>query len=249
MTEIGGGAGVKKRIAAAWCLLLLLALGLAACGVPGESNKGPESVGQRPGQADLQSSIVDDRKHLFDGSLAYDPSVSVSVGDSLTYDVRLTARGEKSSHGTAQAALVTRAFQVGGVEEAALSAGDADVRVVSLTPDVKQVIAQPGDLAEWQWSVSAGEPGDHDLALTVTTFQGDSDRALDTLAPPISVHLSVRDTWSHRFASMQDGLYTAAGIAGALAGVYALRAPLTELVRGRREARQQRSEDRDDGYL
>ncbi|MGW1809199.1 hypothetical protein [Streptomyces sp. NPDC002078] len=61
---------------------------------------------QRPGQADSQTSIVDDRKHLFDGSLAYDPSVSVSVGDSLTYDVRLTARGAKSSHGTAQAAGV-----------------------------------------------------------------------------------------------------------------------------------------------
>lgn len=248
MTEIGGGTGVRKRIAAAWCLVLLLALGLAACGVPGESDKAPESVRQRPGQADLQASVVDDRKHLFDGSLAYDPSVSVSVDGNLTYDVRLTARDEKSSHGTAQAALVTRAFQVGGAEGAALSAGDSDVRVVLLTPMPKhQFIARPGDTAEWQWSVSATEPGDYGLALTVTTFQGDSDRALDTLAP-ITIHLSVHNTWSHRFASMQNWLYTAAGIAGALVAVHALRAPLTELVRGRREARRQRDEDRD-GYM
>jgi hypothetical protein len=239
---------VKKRFAAVWCLLLLLALGLAACGVPGESNKGPESVQQRPGQADLLASVVNDRKHLFDGSLAYDPSVSVSVGGSLTYDVRLTSRGEKSSRGTAQVALVTRAFQVGGVEEATLSAGDSAVRVVLLSPRVKQVIAQPGDPADWQWSVSATEPGDYDLTLTVTTLQGDSDRALDTLTPPITVHLTVHNTWSHRFASMQNWLYAAAGSAGALAGIYALRAPLTELVRGRREARQRRNEGRD-GYM
>jgi hypothetical protein len=68
------------------------------------------------------------------------------------------------------------------------------------------------DTAEWRWSVSATEPGDYELALVVTTFQGD----------------------------------TGAGVAGALAGIHALRAPLAELLRGRREARKQHGENRDE---
>ncbi|MGW2568957.1 hypothetical protein [Streptomyces sp. NPDC001537] len=48
-----------------------------------------------------------------------------------------------------------------------------------------------GDTAEWRWSVSAG---DYELALVVTTFQGDTDRALETLHPPITVHLTVHNT-------------------------------------------------------
>jgi hypothetical protein len=136
---------------------------------------------------------------------------------------------------------------VGGVQGARLSADSQDVNVVSHSAE-KQPIAVPGDTAEWQWSVSAAEPGDCKLALTVTTFQGDTDRALETLHPPITVRLKMYDTWSHRFTSMQNWLFTAAGIAGALAGIHVLRAPLTELVRGRREARQQRDED-GEGYM
>jgi hypothetical protein len=50
----------------------------------------------------LQASVANERKHLFDGSLAYTPCVSMSVGGDLTYDVILTARGEESSHRTPQ---------------------------------------------------------------------------------------------------------------------------------------------------
>ena len=241
VTGTGSGTGVKKRTAAAWCLVLLLMLGLAACGVPDDMGSGAGL-----GQADLLASIVNDRKHLLAGSLAYTPNVSMSVGGRLTYDVILTARGEKSSHRTAQTALETRVFRVGGWQGAGLSADSPDVKVVSQSRN--QPIAAPGDTAGWQWSVSATEPGDYDLALTVITFQGRTDRALETLHPPITVHLKVYDTWSHRFTSMRNWLYTAAGIAGALAGIYALRAPLTEIVRGRREARKQRHEGRD-GYM
>ncbi|MFI7402065.1 hypothetical protein ACIBW9_16610 [Streptomyces sp. NPDC049541] len=246
MTGFGGGTGVRTRIAAIWSLVLLLALGLAACGVPDQGSAGAEL-----GQADLQASVVNDRKHLFDGSLTYTPYVSMNVGGHLKYDVILTARGAKSSHRTARTARVTRAFRVGGVQGARLSADSQNVRVVSQSEE-KQPIGEPGDTAEWQWSVSATEPGDYELAVTVTTFQGDTDRALETLHPPITVHLTVHNTWSHRFTSMQNWLFTAAGIAGALAGIYALRAPLTELLRGRRDARKQRGENLDedrDGYM
>ena len=238
---------MRTRIAAAWCLLLLLTLGLAACGVPSESG-----AGAGLSQAALEASIRNDRKHLFDASLTYTPDISMSVGGRLTYAVVLTARGEKSSHRTAQTALETRVFRVGGWQGAGLSADGPDVKTVLHGSPQRQAIDAPGENAQWQWSVSADEPGDYDLALTVITYQGETNRALETLSPPIKVHLKVYNTWSHRFTSMRNWLYTAAGISGALIGVYALRAPLTELVQGRREARQRRDENRDedrDGYM
>ncbi|MEV6944816.1 hypothetical protein AB0N07_22970 [Streptomyces sp. NPDC051172] len=235
---------MRTRIAAAWCLLLLLTLGLAACGgVPRESGSGAGL-----GQAALEASIRNDRKHLFDGSLTYTPDISMSVGGRLTYAVVLTARGEKSSRRAAQAALETRVLRVGGWQGAGLSADDPEVKTVLHGPE-KQPIVAPGENAQWQWSVSADEPGDYDLALTVITYQGNTNRALETLDPPISVHLKVYNTWSHRFSAMRNWLYTAAGIAGALVGIYALRAPLTELVQGRREARKQQRDENRDGYM
>ncbi|MGW3118827.1 hypothetical protein ACWDBW_17080 [Streptomyces sp. NPDC001107] len=233
---------MRTRTATAWCLLLLLTLGLAACGVPSESGSGAGLS-----QAALEASIRNDRKHLFDGSLTYTPDVSMSVGGHLTYAVILTARGEKSSRRVAQAALETRVFRVGGWQGAGLSADDPDVKTVLHGPK-RHAIAAPGETAQWQWGVSADEPGAYDLALTVITYQGETNRALETLDPPIKIRLKVYNTWSHRFTSMRNWLYTAAGIAGALVGIYALRAPLTELVQGRREARKQRHENRD-GYM
>ncbi|MGW1744734.1 hypothetical protein ACWCRD_03770 [Streptomyces sp. NPDC002092] len=66
---------MRTRIAAAWRLLLLLTLGLAACGVPDESGSGAGLS-----QAALEASIRNDRKHLFDGSLTCTPDISMSVG-------------------------------------------------------------------------------------------------------------------------------------------------------------------------
>lgn len=234
----GGCSGVRRSIAACGCLLLLL----TACGgAPDEKRLGPGLS-----QTDLLASIVNDRKQLFDGSLAYAPSVSVPVGGSLRYDVVLTARGETSRRAT-RTAVQTRVFRVGGMQGARLTPYSRQVRTVLLS-EARQPIARPGDSALWEWSVSADEPGDYELGLTVITYQGGTKRALETLNPPIDVHVKVRDTWSHRFTSMRDWLFTAAGIAGALVGIYALRAPLAELVRERREARKRRDESRD-GYL
>ncbi|MEU1268660.1 hypothetical protein [Streptomyces sp. NPDC005799] len=229
---------MRRSIAACGCLLLLL----AACGVPGDE----KDLGPGRSQADLLASIVNDRKHLLDGSLSYAPSVSVPVGGSLRYDVVLTARGEKSRRAV-RMAVQTRVFRVGGMQGARLTADSQKVRAVLLS-EARQPIAGPGESAVWQWSVSADEPGDYELGLTVITYQGETGRALETLNPPIDVRLNVHDTWSHRFTSMRDWLFTAAGIAGALVGIYALRAPLAELVRERREARKRRDESRD-GYL
>ncbi|AZQ32280.1 hypothetical protein EJ357_01390 [Streptomyces cyaneochromogenes] len=112
----------------------------------------------------------------------------------------------------------------------------------------RQVIAEPGDRAYWTWSVTATEPGAYELVLGLTTYQGDSNRALHTLNPPITVHLQVENSWSNRIASMRDWLIALGSVAAALLALYAFRTPLTELARARREARHERTGERD-GYL
>jgi hypothetical protein len=242
---------VRFRVAAAVTFVLFLFAVLLAAATVFLGDYGENGFGSGPDQADLQAGIVNDRRHLFDGLLVYASYVSTPVDDSLTYRVRLTARGEKAAAVPARPATQTRSFQVGGVEGAALTAGSGDVKVVLLTDaKTRQVIAEPGDSVEWQWSVSPSEPGDYDLVLALTTYQGDSDRALDTLTPPITVHLGVRNTASHRLHSMQSTLIALGGVAGALLGLYAFRAPLTEFARARGEARRERSRNENrDGYL
>ncbi|MGW6904199.1 hypothetical protein [Streptomyces sp. NPDC054940] len=202
-------------------------------------------------QADFQAKIVDDRRKLFDGSLTYRSRISASVDDSITYSIELTALGEAAAQKlNPEPATETRSFQVGGVEGASLTATSSHVRVVRLTDSkTRQVIAEPGDTAEWRWSLTAAEPGSYDLVLGLTTYQGDSDRALDTLTPPITVRLQVENTWSHRIDSMRNWLIALGSVAAALLALYAFRAPLTEFAQARREARRERAGGRDDGYL
>ncbi|MFJ2007973.1 hypothetical protein [Streptomyces chartreusis] len=202
-------------------------------------------------QAEFQAKIVDDRKQLFAGRLNYSSRLSVPVGDSATYPIRLTALGEGSSaRPTPEPAAETRAFQVGGVQGASLTSASSHVRVVRLhDTTARQVIAAPQDTADWNWSITATEPGSYDLVLNLTTYQKDSNRALHTLKPPITVHLQVESTWSHRIASMQDWLIALGSVAAALLALYAFRTPLTELARARREARHERSRGSRDGYL
>ena len=142
---------------------------------------------------------------------------------------------------------------MGGVEGATLSSASGSVHVKLLADTgTKQVIAEPNDAAEWQWSVSPSQPGDYELVLVLTTYQGDSDRALDTLTPPITIHLSVSNTWSHMINSIQNYLIALGGVAAALAAVFAFRAPLVEFTRQRRNSwREGRRdpEDERDGYL
>jgi hypothetical protein len=210
-----------------------------------------DSDGKRSSdQADFQARILDDRKQLFDGRLSYSSLVSADVGDSVTYTIRLTALGEAGSGRLAPGrGAKARSFQVGGVQGASLTSTSSRVRVVRLNDTTaRQVIAAPGDAIEWHWSVTATQPGSYGLVLGLTTYQGDSDRALDTLTPPITVRMQVENSWSHRIASMRDWLIALGSVAAALLALYAFRTPLAEFARDRREARRERTVGRD-GYL
>lgn len=203
-------------------------------------------------QASFQADVIDDRKQLFAGRLTYESHISTAVDDSATYSISLTALGEEETDAKKplQPAKETRDFQVGGVEGAKLTPTSRKVKVAPLADaKSKQIIAEPGDSADWLWSVTASEPGNYELMLTLTTYQRDSDRALATLTPPITVHLSVSDTWPHRIDSMRTSLIAWGSVAVALTALFAFRTPLTAFARTRRDAwREQRNRGKD-GYL
>jgi hypothetical protein len=208
------------------------------------------------GQAHLQASIVNDRKKLFSGELAYLPYALGKVGDSFTYEVELTAIGENKSsnwppdydQGTPWPVPQLRKFQVGGVQGATLSTGSSGVKIIPLADSqTEQVIAEPGDTARWMWKITAEEPGDHELLLTVVTYQGNSNRALATLNPPIRVFLTVEDTVSHRFETMKGFLIAfgvvSGGVITTLLGVFTFRTQLIEFTREKRTQWQERRRD------
>ena len=245
---VGGGCAVGFFIVLG-LLVVVLSLG-GGCG-PGAG----VGFDPRSDQAAFQAKVVNDRKQLFAGTLDFHPSVAAVVDDSMTYKITLRALGEDASRRSAPVprGMETRRFQVGGVEGATLSSTSRSVQVELLADSrTKQVIAEPGDTAHWQWRVSPSEPGDYDLLLVLTTYQGESDRALDTLTPPIVIHLSVSNTLSHSISSMQAFLITSGGVAAALTAILAFRAPLLDFMRARgNSTRQQRGGDEDEreGYM
>ncbi|WP_405884138.1 hypothetical protein OG762_39795 [Streptomyces sp. NBC_01136] len=232
-----------------WGVLLALGLlvtlsTLSGCGTPGSPIHD---------QASFQDTVANDRKQLFDGRLDYRSRLATPVGEPRTFRIVLTALSDEASHRSRSARphMETRSFQVGGVESASLTSTSPDVRIEPIAEARgKQVIARPGDRADWWWSVSASEPGDYDLFLVLTTYQEDSDRALYTLTPPITVRLRVDETWSHRVDSLLNTILAWGGAAVALTALLAFRAPLVAFVRTRRNARQERIRDSNrDGYL
>ena len=240
-------------VVAVGIMLGLLLQGLDSEGGPhpGHSSASP-STSPGYGQAAFQARIVDDRKKLFAGSLRFDSHLSTSVGSPIICYVSLTALGEEaaSASGTDQPVAETREFQVGGVEGATLASTSTNVKVGRLhNTGTKQVIAEPGDLATWWWTLSASEPGDYDLVLVITTYQGNSDRALATLEPPITIHLTVHNTTSHRVSSIRNLLITWGGVAMAVAALFAFRTPLVGFARARRDTWQEKRKRGQDGYM
>ncbi|MFD7813925.1 hypothetical protein ACFV6E_13385 [Streptomyces sp. NPDC059785] len=215
-------------------------------------DKGAPHMGtRRPGQALFQDGIVEDRKNLLAGLLTYESHVDSDVGETATTTVTLKALSRKAAEARdKETSLARRNFKVGGVQGASLASASADVTVKPLSDArTQQVIAAPGDEARWQWSVTADKPGDYDLTLSVTTYQGESSRALTTLNPPVTIHLTAANTASYRFSVARGWLIAAGGLVGVLGVFWALRGPVVTYTRARKEARREKEARGEDGYM
>jgi hypothetical protein len=195
----------RSRIQARWVVLasviLVAVFGLLASLATIQAGHAPPPVSQ---QVSLQSSIVNDRKHLFNGVLTYLPLDPMSVDNTQELDVTLIAVGQNPSAVSIPPGNVigSRSLRVGGVEGATLSVRGGGVQISPVGPD-RRLIGQPGDTADWTWDITPMQPGEYTLELVVVTYQGTSDNPLSVVDPPIPITLNVTDTWSHRLNSVK----------------------------------------------
>jgi hypothetical protein len=169
----------------------------------GEANPNPNPTSD---QVRLLSSIVNDRKHLFNGVLMYLPLKPMAVESTKQFRVKLIAVGQNSAAVKIPKGKVvgSRSLKVGGVEQASLSNSGGGVSISPVGP-TRVTIAEPGDSVTWTWDITAEQPGDYTLNLVVITYQGTSDRVLTYINRPVPINLKVRDTWSHRAKSSPLG--------------------------------------------
>ncbi|GAA3302402.1 hypothetical protein GCM10020295_48140 [Streptomyces cinereospinus] len=138
---------------------------------------------------------------------------------------------------------------VGGVEGASLTSPSNEVAIRPLfDSSVKQIVTQPADRAEWEWAVSASKPGKYKLKLRITTYQGESNRALAT-SRPVTIQIHVTTTVSHRVSWLRGELVAWGGVAVALVAILTFRAPILTLLRARRESLLERRRQGRDGYM
>jgi len=249
VVRAGRGSRSVARRGVVTALGIIVALGaLASCGTH-TPRPGPPP---RNDQEEFRADVARDRGQLLDGRLDYASRFSTPVGVPRTYQIQLSALGGRVSGPTrlSPTATDTRAFRVGGAQGATLTATSADVRIEFLAdPRTRYPVTDPGDIAQWSWTVSASEPGDYDLHLGLTTYQRGSDLALHTLTPAITVRLHVTETWSYRVNSMLSTILAWGGAAVALTALLAFRTPITAFARTRRLTWQERHRDgHRDGY-
>ena len=170
----------------------------------------------------LQSSIVNDREHLFNGVLTYEPPSPMPVDNTQLLEVQLTAVGQDpdAAHIPYGRIVGSRSLRVGGVEDATLSVRGGGVQISSVGP-TRRLIGRPGDTVGWAWYITPMQPGMHTLELVVVTYQGESDNPLSIVNPPISITLNVTDTLSHRVNSVKGWIIGLGAFLGAVAIILA----------------------------
>lgn len=247
--------GALLGMAVAWLLVL--------SGGEGERPPAPGVPTSEPGntaapspsstrQADFLKDVIRDRKALIPGRLTCDEHLWSDVGKSEEFVAELIAYivPERDASSRPLPGRKFRRIPVGGIEGATLTSSSSDLAIKALThPHDKQVVAEPGDRAMWEWSVTASKPGDYTMKLRVSTYQGVSRRALATLSPPVIIHVHVDNTVSHRVSGFRSELVSWGGVAAATIAIFAFRGPLLTLVRARREVFQERRKKGRDGYM
>ena len=166
----------------------------------------PTTVASPPvsDQVKLETSIANDREHLFRGLLTYLPLDPMPVDSTQELHVTLIALGQNPAAVEVPPGKVvgSRSLQVGGVEEAALSVlgGGADISAVGPT---RGLIGKPGDVVSWTWDIKPKEPREYKLDLVVITYQATSSNPLFVVNPPIQIELKVNNTLSHQISSLR----------------------------------------------
>ena len=206
-----------------------------------------------PNQTTFLEDVSQDRKTLVPGGFQFPDSASSAVGRSTSIPVKLWMEeegpGRTGPPTPPPAGSKIGYIPVGGVEGASLTSPSNEVEIRPLfDSSVKQIVTQPTDQAEWEWAVSASKPGKHKLVLRITTYQGESNRALAT-SRPVTIHFRVTNTVSHSVNWVRGELVAWGGVAAAVVAIVAFRTPLLALLRARRDSLIERQRQGTDGYM
>ncbi|MFE9879506.1 hypothetical protein [Streptomyces sp. NPDC005784] len=206
-----------------------------------------------PKQTMFLEDVSNDRKTLVPGGFLFPDSASSAVGGSTSVSVELWMDGKSVGHTgpsvSPPAGSEIRHIPVGGVEGASLTSLSSEVKIRPLfDSSVKQIVTQPTDSAVWEWAVSATEPGTYKFVLRITTYQGESNRALAT-SHPVTIFFHVTNTVSHRVSWVRGELVAWGGVAAAVVALLAFRTPLLAFARARRDSVLERRRRGGDGYM
>jgi hypothetical protein len=177
---------------------------------------GPVDVYGETRQIEYRSSLAENRSALVPGTLRYPGRVRVDAGSPATLTVTLDL-GVPPTGGDADPPSRTEEVLAGGIVGARL-VGDGEVEVESQSPE-RQPVAVPGDEGRWRFAVTAPDPGDRELALTLVTYLAATDEPLATSGPYV-VEMDAGATLGYRLrqaGGLVTGLLAFAGVSGGVA--------------------------------
>ncbi|NUK32521.1 hypothetical protein HRW16_19350 [Streptomyces lunaelactis] len=187
-------------------------------------------------QVKLQSSIVDDRKSLFNGIVSYSDLEPVKVEESAEVEVELIAVGSDFDAAPVPEGRIvgSRKLLVGGVEEARLSCRTKDVEISAIGP-AKGLIGRIGDSVTWRWAITPKKAGKHTLDLVIVTYQGNTNNPLHAVNPPIKIEVEAKQTLKSRVNSARVWVLGISTFVVALSGILAFfREPIFKRLSKRR---------------
>ncbi|WFE99655.1 hypothetical protein [Micromonospora sp. WMMD964] len=142
-------------------------------------------------QDEYMSSLVTDRAALYNGNASARLRQQAEVGESFPISMLVCAPSKAPCSSAPPTDSDRRpdsilpsdirdlgSVSVGGRVQTELTWYGVGATVRALSP-TEQVIAEPGDVAEWRWSVLVGkEPGRLHLQISVSSLRGDSNVSL-----------------------------------------------------------------------
>ena len=124
-------------------------------------------------------------ENLSPGTIAFNAPDRMKVSETATVTVRIAPKGEASNITGGLSGPTSTAPQEHITENMAAKLDGVGFEITALSPETQSVAG--GGFAEWRWNVTAAEPGDHDLNVTIIAKFDQRERSLPTQSHHVHV--------------------------------------------------------------